>query len=205
MVPLATLVRVLQDLLIEQIPIRNIRTIVETLAELAPTNTDPARLLAAVRVALSSSIVHKINGLAEEIPAFTLDPKLEQILHDSMNQRFGSNQSSRALQHDGGANQQGMMKDTSAAAPSEPQGLGIEPNLADQIHKALLEQTRRQEETLEASFLERSDGLWGVYRFKRGFGGHLLRTVGPWDLVYAPFRYRLYLAAVALYRRGQGA
>ena len=61
------------------------------------------------------------------------------------------------------------------------------------------------EETLEASFLERSDGLWGVYRFKRGFGGRLVRTVGAWDLVYAPLRYRLYQAALALYRRGQAA
>jgi flagellar biosynthesis protein FlhA len=143
-VPLATLVRVLQDLLIEQIPIRNIRTIVETLAELAPTNAEPARLLAAVRVALSSSIVHKINGLEQEIPAFTLDPKLEQILHDSMNQRLGgADLRAQTLQHDGGANQQGMM--SNAPAVTEPQGLGIEPNLADQIHKALLEQTRRQE------------------------------------------------------------
>ncbi len=142
-VPLASLVRVLQDLLAEQIPIRNIRTIVETLAEHAPANPDPARLLAAVRVALASSIVHKINGLAQEIPAFTLDPKLEQILHDSMNQRHGGDAAGRNLQHDGGANQQGMMKD--ASGPAEPQGLGIEPNLADQIHKALLEQTHRQE------------------------------------------------------------
>jgi len=147
-VPLATLVRVLQDLLIEQIPIRNIRTIVETLAELAPTNPDPARLLAAVRVALASSIVHKINGLAQEIPAFTLDPKLEQILHNSMNQRQGgADASGRSLQHDGGASTQGMTNETNAAAsaPIEAQGLGIEPNLADQIHHALLEQTRRQE------------------------------------------------------------
>jgi lipid II:glycine glycyltransferase (peptidoglycan interpeptide bridge formation enzyme) len=54
------------------------------------------------------------------------------------------------------------------------------------------------EETLESQFLERSDGLWGVYRFKRGFGGRLVRTVGAWDLVYAPLRYRLYTWAVAL-------
>jgi lipid II:glycine glycyltransferase (peptidoglycan interpeptide bridge formation enzyme) len=48
------------------------------------------------------------------------------------------------------------------------------------------------EERLEAEFTGRHDGLWGVYRFKRGFGGHLLRTVGAWDRVYAPARYRLY-------------
>jgi peptidoglycan pentaglycine glycine transferase (the first glycine) len=53
------------------------------------------------------------------------------------------------------------------------------------------------EATLEAGFTNRSDGLWGVYRFKRGFGGRLVRTTGAWDLVYAPLRYRLYSAAVA--------
>jgi peptidoglycan pentaglycine glycine transferase (the first glycine) len=47
-------------------------------------------------------------------------------------------------------------------------------------------------ETLEAQFTQRTDGLWGVYRFKRGFGGQLTRTIGPWDRVYGPLRYRLY-------------
>jgi lipid II:glycine glycyltransferase (peptidoglycan interpeptide bridge formation enzyme) len=59
------------------------------------------------------------------------------------------------------------------------------------------------EETLEAGFTQRSDGLWGVYRFKRGFGGRVMRTVGTWDLVYAPLRYRLYAAAVRWLDRGQ--
>jgi peptidoglycan pentaglycine glycine transferase (the first glycine) len=48
------------------------------------------------------------------------------------------------------------------------------------------------EATLEAEFTQRQDGLWGVYRFKRGFGGDLVRSVGAWDRVYAPARYRLY-------------
>jgi lipid II:glycine glycyltransferase (peptidoglycan interpeptide bridge formation enzyme) len=60
----------------------------------------------------------------------------------------------------------------------------------------------RDEEVLEAEFAGRSDGLWGVYRFKRGFGGRLVRTTGAWDLVYAPLRYRLYAAAVNLRSRG---
>jgi peptidoglycan pentaglycine glycine transferase (the first glycine) len=62
-----------------------------------------------------------------------------------------------------------------------------------------------EEDALEATFTERNDGLWGVYRFKRGFGGRLVRTVGAWDLVYAPLRYRLYEAAVDLYGRWRGA
>lgn len=42
------------------------------------------------------------------------------------------------------------------------------------------------EDLLEAGFENRSDGLWGVYRFKRGFGGVLTRTVGAWDRTYFP-------------------
>jgi peptidoglycan pentaglycine glycine transferase (the first glycine) len=53
------------------------------------------------------------------------------------------------------------------------------------------------EETLEAQFQERQDGLWGVYGFKRGFGGRVVRTVGAWDRVYRPVLYAVYKAAVA--------
>jgi peptidoglycan pentaglycine glycine transferase (the first glycine) len=55
------------------------------------------------------------------------------------------------------------------------------------------------EEQLEAAFTGRSDGLWGVYRFKRGFGGELMRTVGSADRVYSRLLYRLYQ-----WRRGRG-
>lgn len=48
------------------------------------------------------------------------------------------------------------------------------------------------EGVLEAQFSERSDGLWGVYRFKRGFGGRLVRSVGAWDRVYNAPLYWLY-------------
>ena len=47
-------------------------------------------------------------------------------------------------------------------------------------------------ETLEANFLQRHQGLWGVYRFKRGFGGQLRRAVGAWDRVYNPLIYSFY-------------
>jgi peptidoglycan pentaglycine glycine transferase (the first glycine) len=48
------------------------------------------------------------------------------------------------------------------------------------------------EDTLEAGFTARSDGLWGVYRFKRGFGGRLVRTPEPQERVYLPALHRLY-------------
>jgi lipid II:glycine glycyltransferase (peptidoglycan interpeptide bridge formation enzyme) len=46
--------------------------------------------------------------------------------------------------------------------------------------------------TLEAEFEQRSDGLWGVYRFKRGFGGAVVHSPGAFDFVYHPLLYRLY-------------
>jgi lipid II:glycine glycyltransferase (peptidoglycan interpeptide bridge formation enzyme) len=56
------------------------------------------------------------------------------------------------------------------------------------------------EETLEEQFTQRSDGLWGVYRFKRGFGGQVKHSMGAWDRVYNPWLYRLYSLWV---QRGQ--
>jgi len=48
------------------------------------------------------------------------------------------------------------------------------------------------EDELEANFKSLNEGLWGVYRFKRGFGGQITRTVGPADRVYNKLVYRLY-------------
>ncbi len=49
------------------------------------------------------------------------------------------------------------------------------------------------EEELEASFTDRSDGLWGVYRFKRGFGGKIVRTSPAFVKIFKPLLYKLYL------------
>jgi peptidoglycan pentaglycine glycine transferase (the first glycine) len=56
--------------------------------------------------------------------------------------------------------------------------------------------------TLEAGFETRSDGLWGVYRFKRGFGGELKRAAQASDRVYNPLLYRLYVGRAAGQLRG---
>ncbi len=50
-----------------------------------------------------------------------------------------------------------------------------------------------EEATLEAQFETRHDGLWGVYRFKRGFGGQVKRAAQALDKVYMPPFYRMYL------------
>ncbi|MBN8593291.1 MAG: peptidoglycan bridge formation glycyltransferase FemA/FemB family protein [Anaerolineae bacterium] len=52
------------------------------------------------------------------------------------------------------------------------------------------------EPTLEAQFESRSDGLWGVYGFKRGWGGRVARSLGAWDKVYNPAIYGAYQLAL---------
>jgi flagellar biosynthesis protein FlhA len=84
LLPMSVVVKVLQQLLLERVPIRNLRTICESLAELAPKTQDPGALVAAVRIALGRSIVQSIGGLREELPVMTLDAGLEQLLQDSM-------------------------------------------------------------------------------------------------------------------------
>jgi flagellar biosynthesis protein FlhA len=84
LLPMSVVVKVLQYLLLERVPIRNLRTICETLAEYAPRTQDPVALVAAVRVALGRTIVQNIGGLRQELPVITLDPALEQVLQDSM-------------------------------------------------------------------------------------------------------------------------
>jgi len=54
-----------------------------------------------------------------------------------------------------------------------------------------------EESTLEAQFESRQDGLWGVYRFKRGFGGEVRRALPAMDKVYNSVLYRLYLWRMA--------
>ena len=82
--PLPTVVRVLQNLLHEGIPIGDMRTIVETLAEHAPVVGDPEGLTAQVRVALRRLITRQISGFEEELSVITLDAELEQIWLQSM-------------------------------------------------------------------------------------------------------------------------
>jgi flagellar biosynthesis protein FlhA len=123
LLPMSVVVKVLQYLLMERVPIRNMRTVCESLAEFAPKTQDPLALVAAVRVSLGRSIVQNIGGLREELPVITLDPSLEQVLQDSM---------------------------AGAATADAP---GFEPGLADKIQKSLADSTRRQEAAGEPAVL----------------------------------------------------
>ena len=82
---LAALVRVLQGLLAERVPIRNMRTILETLADNAPRTPDPAALQSQVRIALGRQIVQDIAGPASEVPVMSLDGELERLLTGALN------------------------------------------------------------------------------------------------------------------------
>lgn len=120
--PLGSVLKVLQNLLAEKIPIRDLRTIAETLADNAMKSQDPVVLTAHVRTALGRSIVQYINGMEKELPVITLAPNLEQILLQSIQ-----------MSGEGGA--------------------GIEPGLAENLHKALSESAQRQEAVGQPSVL----------------------------------------------------
>ncbi|MHA7815429.1 MAG: flagellar biosynthesis protein FlhA [Pseudohaliea sp.] len=78
--PLAVIVRVLQQLLAEKVPVRNFRGICEALAEHGARSQDIDTLVSGVRVALGRQIVQELIGMAEELPVVTLAPDLEQLL-----------------------------------------------------------------------------------------------------------------------------
>ena len=82
--PLGTLQRVLQNLLEEDIAIRDMRTIIETLAELAPRTQDAEALTTQVRIALGRSIVQQLYPSGAEMQVMSLDPQLERVLQQAI-------------------------------------------------------------------------------------------------------------------------
>ncbi len=83
-ISLSTIVKIFQNLLEEHVPLRDSKTIVETLSEYSPKSQDPAILTELVRASLGRLIVQQLNGSAQEVPVVTLEPNLEQILLQSM-------------------------------------------------------------------------------------------------------------------------
>ena len=84
LIPLSKLLKVLQALLMEDVPIRDMRTIAEALAEEATKSQETDSLIAAARVALQRLIIQNINGVEPELPVITLTPNLEQMLLQSV-------------------------------------------------------------------------------------------------------------------------
>lgn len=113
--------RVLQNLLQEGIPVKDMRTIGESLAVAAGRTTDPVALTSAVRVALSRVIVQGIFGDNAQMPVMTLESSLEQILLKAVQQS--------AQQNDG------MIDDS----------VVIEPGIAEKLQQSLIQAAQRQE------------------------------------------------------------
>ncbi|HVL75910.1 MAG TPA: flagellar biosynthesis protein FlhA [Noviherbaspirillum sp.] len=121
-IPLATLQKVLQNLLSEGVHIRDMRTIIETVSEYAPQVQDPNELTALVRVALGRAIVQQIFPSATELSVITLDSRLERVLMQAL--------------HSGGADGAGIepgLADTIAAqteqAARQQEQMGLPPVL----------------------------------------------------------------------------
>ena len=84
MLSLSTVQKVLQNLLIEGVAIRDMRSIIDTLLEDAARVQDPSELTALVRVALGRSIVQQIYGSVGELPVIALDQSLERLLMQTL-------------------------------------------------------------------------------------------------------------------------
>ncbi|MFT5502549.1 MAG: flagellar biosynthesis protein FlhA [Gammaproteobacteria bacterium] len=87
---LGVIVKVFQNLLQENISIRDLRSIAETLAEFGSRSQDAVVLSAQVRISLGRQIVQSIYGMASELSVMTLHPSLEQILLQSVQEQDGS-------------------------------------------------------------------------------------------------------------------
>ncbi len=87
---LGVIVKVFQNLLQEQIAIRDLRTIAETLAEFGHRSQDAGVLSAQVRIKLGRQIVQNIFGMASELSVMSLHPSLEQILLQSVQSQDGN-------------------------------------------------------------------------------------------------------------------
>jgi flagellar biosynthesis protein FlhA len=90
MVGIATVQKVLQLLLEEGVHIRDMRGIVESLAEHAATVTDPAELARVTRMHLAPAIVHQIYGPVRELDVIALEPELERLVTQALTSPHGA-------------------------------------------------------------------------------------------------------------------
>ena len=121
--PLATITKVLQNILEESVSVRDMRTILEVLSTESGKTLDIDELTAAVRPRLGRMIVQNLVDLNDSLPVMTLNPSLEQILHNVLQQNSSS------------------------------QDLVIEPKLAEGLIKALAENSQAVENQGDAAVL----------------------------------------------------
>ena len=121
--PLATITKVLQNILDESVSVRDMRTIIEVLSTESSKTLDIDDLTAAVRPRLGRMIVQNLVDINDSLPVMTLNPSLEQILHNVLQQN------------------------------SSNQGLVIEPKLAEGLFKALAKSSTEVENQGHAAVL----------------------------------------------------
>ncbi len=117
-ISLAVLVKVLQNLLADGIPVRDMRTIAESLAAHSEEIKDPAILTDHVRVALNRLITQQVAGTQSAVNVITVDNQLEQIWLQSI---------------------------SAGEQAGDVSGLGMEPGLAERFYKSLAESAERQQ------------------------------------------------------------
>lgn len=122
---ISSLLKVMQNLLMEQVPLKDFRSIAEALSEAVARTQDPVALTAAVRVAISRLIVQTINGSDLEIPVITMDPQLEQLLLNSVQQSQQAGES----------------------------GMVLEPGMAERLQSSLVDAAQKQEMMGQPSIL----------------------------------------------------
>ena len=126
---LATITKVLQNILDESVSVRDMRTIIEVLATESSRTQDVDELTAAVRPKLGRMIVQGLVDVDDNLPVMTLNPALEQMLNNILQQNGSS------------------------------QGLVIEPRLAESLISALAKNTREIEDQGSAAVLVVSPGI----------------------------------------------
>lgn len=126
---LATITKVLQNILDESVSVRDMRTIIEVLATESTRTQDVDELTAAVRPKLGRMIVQGLVDVDDNLPVMTLNPALEQMLNNILQQNGSS------------------------------QGLVIEPRLAESLISALAKNTREIEDQGSAAVLVVSPGI----------------------------------------------
>ena len=127
--PLATITKVLQNILDESVSVRDMRTIIEVLSTESANTQNADDLTAAVRPRLGRMIVQSLIDVNDSLPVITLNPSLEQLLHNVLQQSASS------------------------------QGLVIEPKLAEGLFKALAENTAMVENQGHPAVLVVSPGI----------------------------------------------
>ena len=131
---LSGLLKILQNLLSEQVPIRDMRSVAEAIIEAAPRGKDPDTLTEAVRLSLSRMIVQNIIGSEDELPVITLEPGLENILMQSVQQ-------------------------AKQAGPMGSDSIVLEPSLAERLQSSVSEAAQRQELAGKSAVLLVSPGI----------------------------------------------